>query len=94
MSQVQCPVSQFMVLLISLKVSLILETVESQALDWTNDVLVSLITVNINLCLTGLQIVESSAVQVQVQVTFFVLLPFSNIIVYGNETMKYAKVAH
>ena len=63
MSQVQCPVSQFMVLLISLKVSLILETVESLALDWTNDVLVSLITVNINLCLTGLQIMESSVVQ-------------------------------
>ena len=74
MSQVQCPVSQFMVLLISLKVSLILETVESQALDWTNDVLVSLITVNINLCLTGLQIVENSAVQVQVEVTLSLLI--------------------
>ena len=37
---------------------------------------------------------RSSAVQVQVQVTCFVLLPFSNIIVNGNETMKYAKVAH
>ena len=74
MSQVQCPVSQFMVLLISLKVSLILETVESLALDWTNDVLVSLITVNINLCLTGLQIVENSAVQVQVEVTLSLLI--------------------